>query len=89
LKPITISKHALAIYDAPLNLSRHYLRSEFGHRRLSGSTIDAFMGHWVPGKEPMARFSSLSPIAFRDAVIPALDEMLAEMGWVAMRGVSN
>jgi len=85
----TISKHALAIYDAPLNLSRHYLRSEFGHRRLSGSTIDAFMGHWVPGKEPMARFSSLSPVAFRNAVIPALDEMLAEMGWVAMRGVSN
>jgi hypothetical protein len=89
LKPATISKYALGIYDAPLNLSRHYLRSEFGHRQLTGSTIDAFMGHWVPGKEPMARFSSLSPVAFRDAIIPVLDEMLAEMGWVAMRGVSN
>jgi hypothetical protein len=89
LKPVTISKYALGIYDAPLNLSRHYLRSEFGHRQLTGSTIDAFMGHWVPGKEPMARFSSLSPVAFRDSIIPVLDEMLAEMGWVAMRGVSN
>ena len=87
--PEQITTHVSPFSNMPLNVSRHYLRSELGHRNLPGSMIDAFMGHWIAGKEPMARFSTLSPTVFRDTLAPVLDEILAETGWVAIRGLGQ
>lgn len=71
----------------PLNIGRHFLRSELLYRRVPASLVDAFMGHWVAGREPMGRFSTLSPIEYREILLPVLEEIQMELCWTPVRGL--
>ncbi|MHA7925410.1 MAG: site-specific integrase [Marinobacter sp.] len=75
-------------WDLPLNVNRHYMRSELRHRGVHGELVDAWMGHWLDGQEPMGRYSTLSPIEFAAQLEPVLSEILEEMGWSPEGGLS-
>ncbi len=85
--PTEIKNELSPFSGMPLNVGRHYLRSEFAHQKLPASVIDAFMGHWVAGREPMGRFSTLAPSEYRAMLVPALEAIQAEMGWTPIRGL--
>jgi len=76
------------IWDLPLNVNRHYMRSELRHRGVHGELVDAWMGHWLDGQEPMGRYSTLSPVDFAAQLEPVLSEILEEMGWSPEEGLS-
>jgi hypothetical protein len=85
--PDEINKRVSPFSRLPLNIGRHLLRSELLHRRLPASVVDTVMGHWVAGREPMGRFSTLSPVEYRTTLVPVLEEIQAELGWTPVRGL--
>lgn len=88
VSPATVTENLRGISDLPLNLNRHYLRSELRHRGVSAELVDAWMGHWLDGQEPMGRFSSLCPLDYMSGIEPVLNEILDDMGWTSEGGLS-
>jgi hypothetical protein len=84
----TLKARLRGISDLPLNINRHFLRSELRHRGVHAELVDAWMGHWLDGQEPMGRYSTLSPIDFASGIEPGLSEILNEMGWTPKEGMS-
>ena len=83
-----LKRHLRGVWELPLNINRHFMRSELRRRNVSAELVDAWMGHWLDGQEPMGRFSSLSPIDFSANLEPVVSEILAEMGWSPEEGLS-
>jgi hypothetical protein len=88
VSPTSVTKNLRGISNLPLNLNRHFLRSELRHRGVSAELVDAWMGHWLDGQEPMGRFSTLSPLDYMSGIEPVLNEILDDMGWTSERGLS-
>lgn len=86
--PTTMAKNLIDISNLPLNLNRHYLRSELRHRGVHAELVDAWMGHWFDGQEPMGRYSTLNPTDYMSGIAPTLNRMLDDMGWTAEVGLS-
>jgi len=85
--PNRIEDHLSPFSRLPLNVGRHLLRSELIHRKVPVALVDALMGHWVAGREPMGRFSTLSPIEYKKILVPVLEEIQTELGWTPLRGM--
>ena len=85
--PDGIEGHLSPFSRLPLNVGRHLLRSELIHRKVPVALVDALMGHWVAGREPMGRFSTLSPIEYKRVLVPVLEEIQTELGWTPLRGL--
>ena len=85
--PDGINDHLSPFSRLPLNVGRHLLRSELSHRGVPASLVDTLMGHWVAGREPMGRFSTLSPIEYKKILVPVLEEIQTELGWTPVRGL--
>ncbi len=85
--PDQIDEHLSSFSSLPLNIGRHLLRSELIHRRVPVALVDALLGHWVAGREPMGRFSTLSPIEYKKILVPVLEEIQTELGWTPLRGM--
>ncbi|MGK0523822.1 MAG: hypothetical protein ACI92N_001455 [Pseudomonadales bacterium] len=85
--PDQIDEHLSSFSSLPLNVGRHLLRSELLHRRIPPALIDALMGHWVAGREPMGKYSTLSPVEYKEFLVPVLEEIQVELGWTPVRGL--
>ncbi|KEF30166.1 hypothetical protein D777_03342 [Marinobacter nitratireducens] len=85
--PDQIDEHLSSFSSLPLNVGRHLLRSELLHRRVPALLVDTLMGHWVAGREPMGRFSTLSPVEYKEILVPVLEEIQVELGWTPVRGL--
>lgn len=85
--PDQIDEHLASFSSLPLNVGRHLLRSELLHRRVPALLVDTLMGHWVAGREPMGRFSTLSPVEYKENLVPVLEEIQMELGWTPVRGL--
>jgi len=84
---LTLKANLGAMWDLPLNVNRHYLRSELRHRGVHAELVDAWMGHWLDGQEPMGRYSSLNPLDYAAGIEPVLTELLEEMGLMPEEGL--
>lgn len=73
-------------YDLPLNANRHWLRTSLTKLGAFGEQIEFAMGHWVRGTAPWERFSALSPHDLIEATRPAVDRLMQDTGFVAIRG---
>lgn len=85
--PDQIDEHLSSFSRLPLNVGRHLLRSELFHRRVPALLVDTLMGHWVAGREPMGRFSTLSPVEYKEILVPVLEDIQTELGWTPVRGL--
>lgn len=85
--PTLLSKHRSDRLDLPLNLNRHFLRSELRRAGVSGEAVNLFLGHWDDGQEPAAHHSSISPLAYRDELIESLTEITKACKWIVVRVV--
>lgn len=85
--PDQIDENLSSFSSLPLNVGRHLLRSELLHRRVPPALIDALMGHWVAGREPMGRYSTLSPVEYKEFLVPVLEQIQVELGWTPVRGL--
>lgn len=86
ITPSTIRYHSQWVVDLPLNINRHFLRSELRARGVPGELVDVFMGHWSNGQEPHGKFSSFSYRDYRLQIVPVVAQILAEMGWEPLEG---
>ena len=88
-QPLNISPKALAGYfpshlSLPGNVGRHWMKSRLLMRRVDPELIDWQMGHWMTGQAPLAYYSALSHVEVSRLLAPILDEMLQEVGWLAL-----
>ncbi|MCW4150636.1 hypothetical protein OM427_13985, partial [Halomonas sp. 18H] len=70
----------------PLNINRHYLHTQLKEGGLSSEVVDAFMGHWDPGQEPWAKYSTFCPRQYRELLAPAIERLMSQQGWKALKG---
>lgn len=70
----------------PLNINRHYLHTQLKERGLSSEMVDAFMGHWDAGQAPWANYSTFCPREYCALIAPAIEKLMAEQGWKALKG---
>jgi hypothetical protein len=73
-------------FQLPLNCNRHYLRSILSELNCPAELMDAFMGHWVRGREPWGRFSALPPQVLVERLRPFVDEAFGTTGFRVVRG---
>jgi len=64
LSPQNIKSFVEEFYNVPANVHRHYVRSKLVESQCPTEVINAFMGHWVNGLEPLGMYSSLSLQAY-------------------------
>jgi hypothetical protein len=79
---------AVPNFKLPANCNRHYLRSKLTELRCPAELIDAFMGHWTRGREPLGRYSGLSPHDYMERIRPYQEEMMKGLGFKLVRGWS-
>ncbi|WP_051081260.1 hypothetical protein [Thioalkalivibrio sp. ALE11] len=76
------------------NAGRHFLRTcltEFatqGEYPLPTTAINALLGHWRYGEEPWTPQSAFDPVRYREILLPALDDLLARVGYKALEPAS-
>jgi len=73
-------------FRLPHNCNRHYLRSLLAELNCPAELIDAFMGHWVRGREPWGRFSTLAPTVLIERLRPFVEQALQTTGFRVVRG---
>lgn len=88
VSPRALARHLQLVDAPPLNINRHYLRTRLRDLNVSGECVDAVMGHWDHGQEPMSKFSSFSPTIYRNRVAFALDRLMSDVGWEAIEGLA-
>ena len=72
----------------PANANRHYLRTHLLRDGCPPDIIDAFMGHSSHGREAWGKFSSLSPLRYKESLRQYLLPILERNGWEVMSGLS-
>jgi hypothetical protein len=87
--PKQVADEIVWVFPWPLNTSRHTLRGYLRDRDVPGDLVDTFMGHWGIGTEPWARHSALDPYAFKEAVVPVIDELLESLGFDVLEGIDG
>lgn len=73
-------------FRLPHNCNRHYLRSLLVKLGCPAELVDAFMGHWVRGREPWGRFSTLPPAVLVERLRPFVERALQTTGFKIVRG---
>ncbi len=86
VKPTSLHQEIRWAYDLPDNANRHYLRTKLREYNVSGTFVDAFMGHWSIGQEPFGEYSGLSPQLFSKKVKGALTTISEENRWRVING---
>ncbi|MGI2000917.1 hypothetical protein [Shewanella frigidimarina] len=71
----------------PSNAGRHWLKSHLLEKNVASELINFQMGHWQAGEVPLGHFSSLSHIDAINDIVPVLDELFEEAGWVQLKSV--
>ncbi|MBI5142620.1 MAG: hypothetical protein HZA20_10620 [Nitrospirae bacterium] len=89
VSPGLLARQVSDVYSLPMNAHRHYLRSTLFERGCNVDVINAFMGHSHIGQEPWGRYSGMSPIDYRNELARHLPEMMQELGWKPMSGLSK
>lgn len=65
------------------NAGRHLLRSHLTAEGCDPTLINAHLGHWHYGEEPWAGPSAMDPVAYRHAIRPYLDAVMATLDYRA------
>lgn len=74
-------------YDVTGHPHRHVLKSELQENGCDPEILEAFLGHWQTGQEPMVRTSSLHPQDFRCELSRYLPQLLTELGFRPIAGL--
>ena len=81
ISPKTYKEHIDPTWAFPINVNRHYLRSQLANENCPSEYIDYFMGHWEFGEEPFNKFSYVSPQMIKEHVTPLIEKMMHKDGW--------
>ncbi|SDM97617.1 hypothetical protein [Vreelandella arcis] len=74
------------IDSPPLNINRHFLHTRLKESDLSSEVVDAFMGHWDPGQEPWASYSTFCPREYQALIASVIQRLMVQQGWKALKG---
>lgn len=85
--PARLKAHLGNNYPFPLNAQRHYIRTRLRELGVQGAFVDAFLGHGATGEEPYGRYSAISPMMLRRAIVGLLEDLLMDAGWEAVEGM--
>lgn len=73
----------------PVNVHRHFLRTQLREAGVGGEVVDAFMGHGLIGSEALSSHSSLAPAAIAAETGPVIESLLEEAGWPVLYGLGT
>ncbi len=76
-------------FSLPMNLSRHYLRTQLRQMGCRAEYVNAFMGHWQKGQEPFGRFSTMTPFELFSVMAPYLEQLRLQAGWSNRPGLAD
>lgn len=71
----------------PSNAGRHWLKSNLLGKNIAPELINFQMGHWQAGEVPLGHYSALSHIEAINDIVPVLDELFKEAGWLPLKSV--
>jgi hypothetical protein len=71
----------------PSNAGRHWLKSNLLEKNIAPELINFQMGHWQAGEVPLGHYSALSHIEAINDIVPVLDELFKEAGWLPLKSV--
>lgn len=74
-------------FGLPINALRRWVRTRLIEMEVPPSLVDAFLGHWILGREAWGPYSSLSPRDLADTVIPAVDALMRGIGMRVIEGM--
>lgn len=69
------------IFPHPVNSHRGFLRSKLVEVGIATEHTDAFLGHWVTGREPFRSNSCMSPVACAGEIRVEMEQLLRHCGF--------
>lgn len=85
--PKKLTGRLKGIWPVPLNMGRHYLRSELGRRGCPAYWIDAMMGHAEIGVEANSKFSAMSFGTLKQLTDEYLEPLVKQGRWQVLKGL--
>lgn len=73
----------------PVNVSRHFIKSELQERGCSTEIVELLLGHWHLGQEGWAKTSALHPWDFKSELQRHLPPLLNRLGLVPLKGLKR
>ncbi|MCJ8274112.1 MAG: hypothetical protein MJK04_32515, partial [Psychrosphaera sp.] len=86
--PKKLTGRLKGFWPVPLNMGRHYLRSELVRRGCPAYWIDAMMGHAEIGVEPNSKFSAITFGTLKRLTVQHLDPLVEQGQWQVLKGLS-
>ncbi len=87
LSPAELANHTVDEIMLPSNAGRHWLKSLLLEKNIASELINFQMGHWQAGEVPLGHYSALSHIGVINDIVPVLDELFKEVGWLKLKSV--
>ncbi|WP_127557118.1 site-specific integrase [Saccharospirillum alexandrii] len=87
VRPEQIAKYASEFFDLPININRHFLRGALKEMGVHGEIVDAYLGHWNIGQEPVSKYSTFRPTEYKGTLLPALNLLMSKIGFTPLRGL--
>ncbi|MGI2014886.1 hypothetical protein [Shewanella oncorhynchi] len=87
LSPSELANHSGDEITMPSNAGRHWLKSQLLEKNIASELINFQMGHWQAGEVPLGHYSALSHIGVINDIVPVLDELFKEVGWLKLKSV--
>lgn len=85
ITPETLRQIISPKFPHPIGAHRGFVRSKLVNGRVATEHIDAFLGHWVTGREPFRASSCLSPVVCASEIRPVMDRLLRHCGFKVLR----
>jgi hypothetical protein len=87
--PKKLTGKLASLLPLPLNMGRHYLRSELVRRHCPVYWIDAMLGHAEIGVEANSRYSALSFTSLKRLTAEFLEPLVKQADWKVLTGLGN
>lgn len=87
LSPSALVNYCRDAILLPSNAGRHWLKSHLLEKNITPELINFQMGHWQAGEVPLGHYSALSHVEAINDIVPVLDELFEEVGWLPLKSV--
>lgn len=87
VRPEQIAEYASEFFDLPININRHFLRGALKEIGVHGEIVDAYLGHWNIGQEPVSKYSTFRSTEYKRTLLPALNLLMSKIGFTPLRGL--
>lgn len=90
VRPANLKTHLAKFgFHLPVNVSRHFLKSELQENGCPSEIVEILLGHWRLGQEGWARASALHPWDFKSELARHLPPLMNRLGLTHLEGLKR